>query len=517
MRKSGLLLAMACMVASGVVRAAVTNYTTDTVGTFDWADAPWETNGVSVVPVWDGNRAVLEAGTVNLTPTSNPGPTWNFPLDSIEIKPSAVGATLNISYYIKTTSWLLTGWNNTGTATINHTADQFRAAGGVRLGASGSGSSNIYNLSGTGILKSEGGVNIAEGLNTSATMNINAGGTLDIWSHPLYIGNATGSSGTVNLSDGGTLIYTSGWVIVGRYGTGTINQTGGELRLVGANLVLSDQPDVSGTYTISGGSITNTAGKHVACKGTNSLFVVDGSGATSIEMNRLYVDAGGVFRVNLDAGGSTLVKASEAGAGTIGIAFRPDSTLELDTLAGFDGEVGDVYDLMWTQTNLLGSVTNMTLVNLGTNVNFALSVVVKDGGDMLQATVIAGYETWAAGWGGVDIGSTTNDYDNDGLSNLYEYGLDGDPTNEFDQGTSPTFEVVEVGGSNVFSYVYPQRSDPNSGLTYYLELNTDLIAGTWVNSGYTVSGINDTGETLNFVTNTTDTVGDQKFIRLIIE
>ena len=127
-----------------------------------------------------------------------------------------------------------------------------------------------------------------------------------------------------------------------------------------------------------------------------------------------------------------------------------------------------------------------------------------------------GYAGWAAGWG-TDIGAETADPDGDGLLNIYEYGLGGDPTNAANQGTSPEFGMVNVGGTNWFGYVYPQLADPESGLSYFLETSTDLAIGTWSNVGYTVTGTNITGGDLDFVTNITDTVDSQKFIRLIIE
>jgi len=128
----------------------------------------------------------------------------------------------------------------------------------------------------------------------------------------------------------------------------------------------------------------------------------------------------------------------------------------------------------------------------------------------------SGYDAWAAKWG-IDIGAKGDDYDGDGLSNLYEYGLGGNPTNPLDQGTAPEFSIVDSSGSNVFLYVHPQLSDPNSGLDYHLELVDDLTGGTWTNAGYAVVGTNITGSTLDFVTNAVDTVAGRKFISLVIE
>ncbi|MCF7817297.1 MAG: sialate O-acetylesterase, partial [Kiritimatiellales bacterium] len=160
------------------------------------------------------------------------------------------------------------------------------------------------------------------------------------------------------------------------------------------------------------------------------------------------------------------------------------------------------------------------------NTQLRLQPAAADGGayiDSFQVRTFAaevpgsGYAVWATGWGAVDIGSGTNDYDGDGLLNVYEYGLGGDPTSAVDQGMSPVFGVGNVGGTNYFGYIHPQLADPNSGLAYFLELNTNLVLGVWTNAGYVVTGTNVTGGTLDFVTNVVDTGDGRKYIRLIIE
>jgi hypothetical protein len=126
------------------------------------------------------------------------------------------------------------------------------------------------------------------------------------------------------------------------------------------------------------------------------------------------------------------------------------------------------------------------------------------------------YTTWASEWD-VDIGSATNDYDLDGLPNIYEFGLGGDPTNSADLGIPVSYAVMEMNGSNVFAYVHPQRSDPDSGLTYCLETTGELQPAAWTNAGYVVSGTNDAEGTFDYVTNHVEMLDNNRFIRLIIE
>ncbi|QHI69101.1 hypothetical protein [Tichowtungia aerotolerans] len=130
--------------------------------------------------------------------------------------------------------------------------------------------------------------------------------------------------------------------------------------------------------------------------------------------------------------------------------------------------------------------------------------------------VFSGYELWSA----IHVlqEGPFGDDDADGLSNLYEYGLGGDPTNSADQGVSPEVGVIADNGTNWFSYVHPALAHSNSGVSYSLELTDDLIAGSWTNIGYAIAGTNVTGGALNYVSNRVSTLdADQQFIRLIVE
>jgi hypothetical protein len=123
------------------------------------------------------------------------------------------------------------------------------------------------------------------------------------------------------------------------------------------------------------------------------------------------------------------------------------------------------------------------------------------------------YDAWAALWLPANVSSPASDNDADGLNNLYEYGLNGNPINGTQAPAAlPTF--TKTGES--FIYVHPKRSD-DANLVYTVETTTDLVFGSWTSTGYTVGGTDVTGGTLNYVTNTVDTVEDQKYIRLKIE
>lgn len=130
------------------------------------------------------------------------------------------------------------------------------------------------------------------------------------------------------------------------------------------------------------------------------------------------------------------------------------------------------------------------------------------------------YDTWTSGFNlsGTDA-EWSADPDTDGLDNLTEYGLGGNPTNANDMDVLPTFALVEAGEINWMEYVYRRRSDAAiRGLDYYLELNTNLVAGVWTNSGYIATDPGGSAGGFEVVTNFVPTESfSAMFIRLRIE
>jgi len=224
----------------------------------------------------------------------------------------------------------------------------------------------------------------------------------------------------------------------------------------------------------------------------------------------------GTLRFKLDEVGTTLLKAT-GGYHDRGIELT-NATVEVETLPGFSAMLGETFDLMWTTNGFL--TNDMTFVD-NSSIGFEWRIVAKDGGEVFQLMVPGGTpsETWALNFGLTgDDAAPSADPDGDGMNNLYEYGLGGDPTNSATWGISPLYSVAEEAGTNWMTYVYPKRSAPDSGLTYHLELTDDLVYTPWANSGYDVVGTGTIDSEFDAVTNRIPMVPEgEKFIRLIIE
>ncbi len=133
------------------------------------------------------------------------------------------------------------------------------------------------------------------------------------------------------------------------------------------------------------------------------------------------------------------------------------------------------------------------------------------------------YNAWRLGYQPA-LGVATNMADNpdaDALDNLGEYAFGGIPTDGGNIGYEPSYKQVNVGGINYIDYVFVRRSDAAArGLSYSLQLNTDLVYGSWTNdtSLYTSTGTADLpGGEFSAVTNRINTAAGKRFIRTKVD
>jgi hypothetical protein len=135
----------------------------------------------------------------------------------------------------------------------------------------------------------------------------------------------------------------------------------------------------------------------------------------------------------------------------------------------------------------------------------------------VEATAVP-YDQWAIdnGLSGADAdldADIENGGAGDGLNNLLEYALGGDPNVDDAAAVAPQESVA----GSMFQHVYKERTDDDS-LTFTVELDqdNDLTTVDWANTGLSETRGTDDGE-FQMVTNTVPTTDAQEFIRLSIE
>ena len=181
-------------------------------------------------------------------------------------------------------------------------------------------------------------------------------------------------------------------------------------------------------------------------------------------------------------------------------------------------KISDVTSNTWLNVDTNGALSGTPgAADAGTN---SWTVQVSDGHGgtdtaTLNIVVLSAYAVWANQY--LLTQGPTGDDDGDGFKNLYEFGVGGNPTNASDHGFVPTFTLKSGGGSSWCEYVHAQRSDPISGLLYYLQLSDNLASNVWTTNGYLVVGSGPLTNDFLSVTNRIETnLKDKQFIRLMI-
>jgi len=117
-------------------------------------------------------------------------------------------------------------------------------------------------------------------------------------------------------------------------------------------------------------------------------------------------------------------------------------------------------------------------------------------------------------------GSDTNmsaDVDSDGLDNLMEYALGGNPTNDDYAAIAPVSYTAVDDGTNWFYHVHNERTDDGT-LTYTLGTETNLVDATsWNTNDIVVTSEEQLTANMKAITSRTEASDDAKFIKLSVE
>ncbi|MDF7809162.1 hypothetical protein P4E94_17075 [Pontiellaceae bacterium B12219] len=171
------------------------------------------------------------------------------------------------------------------------------------------------------------------------------------------------------------------------------------------------------------------------------------------------------------------------------------------------GEGSDLAVNMFGLGNRTDGKDNGSMDTLVDNLYF--STVRANPSPLIPSWLPSQFDQWADLF---NVPNTTVDSDLDGVNNLYEFGLGGDPTNPAWSGYLPNAEI----SASTFNYVYPRRED--SGLVYTIETSTNLLSNAWNASGYVELETTGTGSTgFESVTNEISMENDETFVRLIIK
>lgn len=429
-----------------------------------------------------GTTVLNNAATTNSTLTINGGTVQVSNNLQIGINSGPVAITLNNGTLLASETLAL---NNAGLNSRTFTL----GAGGGTLAAT-----NIKTLTVSGVISGTGnpltvGSGSSDGTVTLSAVNTYTGGTR-IDAGTLALGHATN-----------TLVN-----------TGAVAVNGGTLSIGGNSDTVGAVTLISGSITGSGGTLTGASydvrsgsasailgGTNVALtKSTNGTVTLSGTnsytGATTVSAGILSLGSTGSVASSTSvaiAAGASLDTSGQAiyaiptgkplafgidatGSGSSGKITAAQLDITNATVSyNINGTPDDPAYVLATYTTLTGGTfLSAPTPPAGYTLNYAY-----EGNKIALVSATTPYDTWAAG-PFTNLFSNTLpgvDFDNDGLSNLMEFVLGGDPTIS-QAGIAPA--VTTSGGNLVMTFKRSDASELAPAVSVKVELSTDLSFST---------------------------------------
>jgi hypothetical protein len=278
------------------------------------------------------------------------------------------------------------------------------------------------------------------------------------------------------------------------------NTTGGGGRTRGLSVFIDTSAASPGNYTVSF-NVTNW----LAGFGTVGFKVHEGSGLHSeyIQLDNGDGNDGGNSPGFGGTANSTLLE-STWGTGTKGTGISTNGLVSLEVTLTKAGQAGNYLALAWTQVRSGGDdlapkfdVDNV-FVGKGTPA------------PPIEGTL---YSAWALSYNLTgDDALEGSDVEPDGLDNLMEYALGGNPTNDDAAAVSPETYTADESGTNWFYHVHNQNTDTD--LTFTVGATPDLVGTPADTNDVSFVGESAVLDDFKSVTNRTEATTDAKFIKL---
>jgi T5SS/PEP-CTERM-associated repeat protein len=255
------------------------------------------------------------------------------------------------------------GFNGTGVLNV--------ASGGLYHNESGNwdwlgqntNSNGTVNVNG-GTFEITSGSNLVIGLNGTGTFNHNSGST-DVSGIRAGVNNGTGlitiSAGTFNVRGG---LYLGGdSTTSGGNGSATLNQSGGATSIAGS-LVVGIAANHTGTYNLTGGTITHTTSDiSVGESGTGTLTIAGGASlADTSPTGQFYVGRNEGSSGTLIVDG-TVTKSGSANA--IRVGNGDSNGVDNTTAPGLLGGTGSITSAAGVRIGSHGTITGATTSTIG--------------------------------------------------------------------------------------------------------------------------------------------------------
>ncbi len=367
---------------------------------------------------------------------------------------------------------IILGTNNgtTGTFNLSGTGNLMLDSAILMVGRSDSavtGSSGYFNQ--TGGTAEIGTLTVAGGTGSGNIGNLNlTGGTFTALSFP-SLATATGSAATITISGTAQATLPAFPTARGAGSTATILFNGGTLIPSAAST--SYLGGLTNAFIKSGGAGFNvpTGSNITVAQGLLADPISTGGGLTKSGSGKLTLTGISTYTGNTTVTGGTLELLSGSSlkfvpksngvsnrmTGTATLSLKGAFVIDLTAASTINGnswilvDVGtlaETYDATFSVTGFTKSSNVWTKAVTGGTWTFT------EASGLLSYTVAPGFSTWISGYSVGTKNQLTDDFDNDGLNNLLEYALNGNPAAS-DVSVLPALVVK----ATTFEFTYSRR------------------------------------------------------------